>query len=170
MAEVMGVSVPTLRHYFGDRSGVIDAVLGAYRLDSEEYLSVVRRPLGDFETSIRQLTEFVQTGFTVAPLAQIHCFGIAEGVDNDAIASSYLANLLEYVLEACAVRLQVHLDAGEMVAESARFAAICLLSPIFVTYLHQTGMGGSRDYPLDIPKFIHAHTEAFIRAYKASSA
>ncbi len=166
MAEVMGVSVPTVRHYFGSRRGAVQALLHTYKVEGEPHLEIMRQPTGPFADSIRDAITFLLKGFQESPLPQIHAFGLAEGFSDRELADSYVKDLLESALEAIATRLKLHIDRGEMIPMDPRVAAIYLISPILMTFLHQRGLNGKSTYPTDSKALAEGHAEAFIRAYQ----
>lgn len=169
MAEVMGVSVPTVRHYFGSRRGAVQALLRTYKVDGEPHLEIMRKPSGAFADSIRDAITFLLKGFQESPLPQIHAFGLAEGFSDRELADSYVKDLLESALEAIAMRLKHHIDRGEMIPMDTRVAAIYLISPILMTFLHQCGLNGKSTYPTDLKALAEGHAEAFIRAFAVAN-
>jgi hypothetical protein len=46
-----------------------------------------------------------------------------------------------------------------------RHAALALLSPVILALLHQAELGGAKDHPLDVDRFLSDHAAAFARAY-----
>ena len=170
MAEVMGVSVPTVRHYFGSRRGAVQALLETYMKSGEPHLAIMREPSGPFPESIRAATEFLLKGFEESPLPQIHSFGLAEGFGDQVLADSYVKDLLESALSAIGDRLKIHMDRGEMREMDPRIAAIYFISPILMSFLHQCGLNGRNTYPTDLRALAMGHAEAFIRAYQTRQA
>jgi len=105
-------------------------------------------------------------GFQYGGLRQLHTVGLLEGFGSHPVAQSYLAEVLEPTLNACKQRLEVHIARGEMKETDARHAAINLISPLLIVFLHQNALGGSKEYPLDIAAFASNHIEAFVTAYQ----
>jgi len=170
IAEVMGVTVPTVRHYFGSRRGAVQALLETYLRAGEPHMAIMRQPVGEFPESIRAATEFLVEGFEMSPLPQIHSFGLAEGFSDQEIADSYVKDLLESALSAIGDRLKVHMDRDEMMEIDPRIAAIYFISPILMSFLHQCGLNGKNTYPTDLKALARGHAEAFIRAYGITKA
>lgn len=170
LAESAGVSVPTLRHYFGDRAEVVEAMLEEYRRQGEERLKWVAAPQGTFETSVRQFCYSMVAGMT-APLpvrlGDVFAVGIAEGLLDSDIGPAALRNIVDPAVDACRARLQAHVDRGEMIPADTRSAALMLLSPLLIAVLHQDQMHGSSCSPMDLYGLADRVTEAFVRAYGA---
>jgi AcrR family transcriptional regulator len=166
IAEVMGVTVPTVRHYFGSRRGAIQALMQTYMREGEPHMAIMREPVGNFPESIRAATDFLIKGFEMSPLPQIHSFGLAEGFSDQELADSYVRDLLESALSAIGDRLKVHMERGEMMKLDPRIAAIYFISPILMSFLHQCGLNGRNTYPTDLRALAEGHAEAFIRAYQ----
>jgi AcrR family transcriptional regulator len=166
-AETAGVSVPTLRHYFGDRESVLAAVFADCHIGGAHELQTAAAPTGDFKTSIVDLVRHVEDGFRHGRLDRMHAVGLTEGLAAPPVALAYLTEILEPTIDAIAIRLQIHIERGEMRKVPARHAAIALLSPIVLLFLHQNGLNGSKSHPTDIEAFFATHVEGFIKAYAA---
>lgn len=167
-ARAAGVSVPTMRHYFGDLDGVVAAVFELIEEDGERYR---RRAAGEsdddalpFAESVRWLVDFLRKGWN-AGLDTLHAGGIARGLESRERGQSYVEGLLEPMLQAAESRLQHHQERGEMIECELRFAALSLMSPVLLALLHQQGLAGSRCRPMNITAFIEAHVEGFVRSY-----
>ena len=169
LAAACGVSLPTLRHYFGDRRTLVSAIMAAARSEGERYLVLAAQPSGPFAQSVSDLVGMISAGLSrgVLPLQVI---GLGEGLADGSVGSAYLAHVLEPILGSIAVRLGVHMAQGEMRQVDARFAAIALLSPVLVAHLHQHALGGAVDFPMTIAAHDAALADGFVRAYAATSA
>ncbi|HEY9219363.1 MAG TPA: TetR/AcrR family transcriptional regulator [Phenylobacterium sp.] len=168
LADSAGVSVPTLRHYFGDRTEVVEAMLDEYRRQGEERLKWVATPQGGFATSVRQFCYSMIAGMT-APMAvrlgDVFAVGLAEGLLDPGIGPAALRHIVDPAVDACQARLQAHIDRGEMIATDTRAAALMLLSPLLVAVLHQDQMQGASCNPVDLYGLADTLSEAFVRAY-----
>lgn len=164
LAAACGVSLPTLRHYFGDRRQLVAEIMATARLEGERYLRLAAEPSGPFPRSVADLIGMISEGLSrgVLPLQVI---GLSEGFADASAGSAYLDNVLEPILAAIATRLQAHIDLDEMRPVDTRFAAIALLSPLLVAHLHQHALGGAADYPLTMAAHDAALVEAFVRSY-----
>lgn len=166
-ARAAGVSVPTMRHYFGDLDGVVAAVFELIEEDGERFRQRAASE-GDeppaFAESVRWLVDFLRKGWN-AGLDTLHAGGIARGLESRDRGQSYVDGLLEPMLQAAESRLQRHQERGEMIECDLRFAALSLMSPVLLALLHQQGLAGSRCRPMNITAFIDAHVEGFLRSY-----
>jgi AcrR family transcriptional regulator len=167
MAATAGVSVPTLRHYFGDRQGLIRAWMAWRGGQGAPYLAELATTTEPFDLSIRTMLEFVALGLERGRVVELHVVGLMEGLTNPALGPSYLTSILEPTLQAAEQRLALHAERGEMRAVDLRAAALALLSPLILAVLHQRDLGGRSVRCLDISAFIATHAEAFVRAYRA---
>lgn len=169
LAEAAEVAVPTLRHYFGDKDAVLAAVFADCHAGGAAELAVAATPGGDFSSSIHDLVRHMAEGFEHGRLDRLHAVGLAEGLVQAGVGAAYLSDILEPTLEAVTARLRQHIARGEMRAVPPRDAALALLSPILLLFLHQKGLGGLRSHPTDMAAFLRTHAEGFIRGYAWSS-
>jgi AcrR family transcriptional regulator len=185
-ARAAGVSVPTMRHYFGDLDGVIAAAFELIEEDGEVYrrraagqevaqavgtADAVREgsepiELDPFPVSVRWLVDYVRKGWG-AGLDVLHAAGLARGLESRERGEAYVQSLLEPMLQAAEARLRLHIERGEMIAGDVRFAALSLMSPVLLALLHQEGLAGNRCRPMNITAFIEAHVAGFVRGYAA---
>jgi AcrR family transcriptional regulator len=170
LAEAAEVSVPTLRHYFGDRPNVIAALLETYLQDGRRGLDAVAEPTGDLETSIRdyaaKLLAAMRAPRAVA-LGDVFAVSLAEGLVDAQIGPSALKSIIDPSVEVLRRRLDAHVRRGEMVATDTRAAALVLLSPLLISILHQDHLGGRECSPVDLDATIDSVCAAFLRAYAA---
>jgi AcrR family transcriptional regulator len=165
LADAAGVSLPTIVHYFGSRTQLLESVFILLEEGGRPYLEHVREPSGTFSTSIRELVLFIANRFKDGVLVAIHSLGLMEGIRNDEVGPLYLKHLLEPTIEAIGVRLQKHIERREMRRVDVRYAANALLSPILIAFLHQTELSGKKSYPVEIEAFLRSHSTGFIRGY-----
>ena len=170
LAGAADVSVPTLRHYFADRNGVVRAVMEdelAGGAAPGGPLEIVATPHGPFAESIRALLRHADDGFRYGGLTEAHAMGLAEGLTSEALAADYLRLALDPTIDAFAARLRAHQEAGEMHADvDARAAAVQLLAPLFVARLHQDRLGGWETGAIDMTAMLDQQAEAFVRGYE----
>lgn len=165
LAKGAGVTMPTLRHYFGDREEVLAAVFADCHSEGRKHIETAETPSGEFRRSIHDLVRHVVDGFRFGGLLELHAVGLVEGLGSPRVARAYLAEVLEPTINAARMRLEAHLARGEMRSTDARHAAVGLIGPILVLFLHQDGLGGSADFPIDVDSFIADHAEAFLAAH-----
>jgi AcrR family transcriptional regulator len=170
LAEAAGVAVPTLRHYFGDRRGVMEAILANYLEAGRARLAQLSEPVGDLETSVRDYGYALLRGLR-APrevrLGDVFAVAIAEGLLDAGVGPAALRFVLDPSVEILEIRLKQHIARGEMRPTDTRTAALMLLAPLLLAMLHQDQMGGSDCNPLDLERLIDETCAAFVRAYGA---
>jgi len=167
LAAAAGVTIPTLRHYFGRRDDVVAAVLAASAEEGRPYVEAASRPSGPFARSIRDLLAFAAEGHR-AGTGVLHAIGLAEGLKHERLGPRYVTAILEPSLQAVEARLRAHMEAGEMREADPRHAAIALLAPAILAQLHQDELGGAACRPLDLDAFLDDHAAAFVRAHAAA--
>lgn len=170
LAQAAEVSVPTLRHYFGDRPKAIAAILETYLADGHRGLEAVAEPTGDLETSIRDYAAALLKAMR-APrdvrLGDVFAVSLGEGLLDGEIGPSALTSILDPTVEVLRRRLDAHVARGEMIETDTRAAALFLLSPLLLGILHQDHMGGQSCSPVDLDATFESICAAFLRAYAA---
>lgn len=165
LAAAAGVSVSSLRHHVGTRAEAIGAVLARLgRLGAPFLASVEAPPTEPLAASLRWVLTSVLQGLRFGVL-EIHALGIATGLRDPAVGPTYLSEILEPTLRCVEVRLQHHIDSGELPPCDVRLAALSLLSPLILAALHQTGLGGACVRPLPLERVCDEQLERFLRAY-----
>jgi len=168
LALAAGVSVATLRHYFGSRETLIKAVFAHYLREGQRHLQRTRAlEIGeeDFAASITDFLQRVVRGWTVGFVGSLHRIGLAEGLRHPGTALDYLQDVLDPTLQALEARLEASVRRGEIIDCDTRHAALMLLSPLLLALLHQHDLGGTRCRPLALPALIDEHVKVFARAY-----
>lgn len=165
LAAAAGVSIPTLRHYFGDRAAILGAVYENARADGREPLSHVAQPQGSPLESVEELLRFAWAGLEQGGVGSLHGLGLREGLADPAAARGYRNDVLEPTLDAFAERLAAHHDANEMVIPDPRRAAVQLLGPLLLAWLHQHPLGGDSDHEIDVDELLTETAAAFVRGH-----
>jgi AcrR family transcriptional regulator len=163
LAAAAGVSQPTLRHYFGNRDGVIAAHLERFGGQGAPYLAHLRHRQGALAQSLRAAAGHIVTGLTLPGLATEQAAALGEGLAGG--GGHYIAHVLEPLVDAVRARLQAHIEAGEMRPADTRAVALQLVSPLFVAALHQLHLGGAVTHPLDIEALAEELADGLSRAY-----
>lgn len=166
VSDMLGVTPPTLRHYFVDKDGLIKAFLEYIELRGKPFLEKAAIASGAVDYSIRELLHYIASGFEFGPVAEIHQFGLSNGLGDDDIGPAYLVHIFEPLLQSVEKRIVIHQQQKELVEAEPRLLALSLLSPLFMVLIHQNKLGGKCVRPIDINGFIHQQADAFLRSYK----
>ena len=171
LAVAGGVSISTMQHYFGRRVDIVTAVLRRAQHNALPHLDKASRAEGDFAQSITAFLESLRFGFEHFGLGDLHALGLVEGLGSTVNGPVMVDAVLEPTIAALTARLVEHQQAGEMRHDSdPRHAALMLLSPMIVLFLHQRHLGGAAAYPADLDRFVAEHAAAFVRAHRQSDA
>lgn len=168
-ARAAGVSVPTMRHYFGDLDGVVQAAFEVMRDQGRPYearLAGGAEAPGPLPASVRWMVRFVHEGWRVG-VSRMHAAGIARGLETVPRGRAYLDSLLEPLLQAVEARLAIHRDRGELRPVDLRQAALSLIAPLVLAWLHQDALGGDACRPMDQEGFAEGHVTGWLRGYGA---
>lgn len=172
LARAADVSIPTLKHYFGDRSGVVAEALRSARVQGERYLAEMRDPKGlALSESVAKVAHDIAAAW-VPFIGQMFTQGLSAGLFDEAAGPGYLDGVLEPTVLAMEARLRVHARRGEARIDpndelEVRTASLGFLSPLLVAMIHQHGLSGTKCRPLDVDRFIALHVERFVAAYGA---
>lgn len=165
LASAAGVTYPTLKHYFGDRDGIVIALLERRAEEGKQYLAMMGPNGMDFPASVLQVAMMLVGAAGHQRFRALHEIGLREGLLQPAIATTYLAHILEPTIAALEHRLQAHIDSGQMRPASTRTAALSIISPLYVAMLHQNSLAGRELRPLDVGEFAQQLADSFIHAY-----
>lgn len=165
LAEAAGVSVPTLKHYFGSREEVIGAVLIDWEIEGQPHLAQASQPLTDVHASVHRAVQDLVLGFRDFGVGTILAIGSVEGVLHPTLGPAFLCRILEPMLGAIEQRLRAHVELGHLTGCDPRAGAIMLVAPIAIAVQHQKQLGGEEIRPLDIDKLGRDVADAFLRAY-----
>lgn len=173
LADAAGVSVPTLRYYFGGRPAVIAAILEGCLREGLDRLERVSQPVGGFRESVgdyvRSLLAAMRAPREVR-LGDVFAVAIAEGLLDPAIGPATLRFIIDPSVEVLGRRLDRHIALGEMRQADTRSAALMLVSPALLAILHQDHMGGSECSPVNLDSALEEMAAAFVRAYQTQGA
>lgn len=166
MARAAGISVNNLRHYFGTREQLIEAVFEHLGRAGEPY---IRQAMQWAELPPTQglalFLHALEGAWTPQQLGGLHLSGISEGLGSPALGPAYVEHLLEPTLAVAERMLERWHDRGLLRIDEPRVAALALLSPLVLALLHQRGLGGTRCRPLEFGPMIERHVQAFIRGW-----
>lgn len=169
-AAAAEVTAPTLQHYFGDRTGVVAALLEEYRLRGASRLEVAAKPTGAFADSVREFADSLVVGMqanSAARLGDVMAASLCEGLADPQISPLALTHIIDPAVDALVARLDEHAARGEMIETDRRAAALVLLSPLLLAVLHQDQMKGRASRHIELSGLAEAVSSAFVRAYAA---
>lgn len=171
LAASCQVSPPTLRHYFEDREGAIEAAFAHALSSGENHLQVARDvELGPAQEALTALLRFTALGWERFGVGDIFRCGLGLGLGHERLGPAYIDHLLEPMLQAFEQRLALHKERGELVQGlELRSGALILLSPLMMALIHQRELGGRKRRPLDLEQLIKSQVEAFMKAYGAEA-
>lgn len=165
LARVAGVSVPTLKHYFGDRDQLVQAAMTEASKLGAPHLERARRPAGaDVRESLLRFCVDLLEGWRLG-VGALHQSGLVLGLGDVGLGPAYLREILEPTILALEQRLGRHVERGDLDDEHPRVMALALLSPVVLALLHQDQLGGTETRPLDVEAFLEAHVDRFLGGY-----
>jgi AcrR family transcriptional regulator len=164
LAVAAGVTIPTLRHYFGKRDDLVAALLADLGRQGEVHVARVAVADLPFRDSIADYVAYVRMGFRFG-LSEIHTLGLREGLRQDRLGPAYLNAILEPTIQSLETKLKMHQDKGDMRTSDVRVAALQLISPLILVFLHQNELCGDRVRPLNIDAFCADHVDNFVRGF-----
>lgn len=168
LAAAAGVSLSTLQHYFGRRDEVVAAVLAQAQAAAAPHFATLAEPLGSLEESVLAALGQLRLGFEHFGVGEIHAMALVEGLRNATIGPITVETVLEPSISALATRLANHQQRGDMRRDvEPRQAAIMLLAPPLLLFLHQQQLHGDSAHPIDLNEFFENHARAFMRAHGA---
>ena len=168
LAGAAGVSVPTLKHYFGDHDGAVRASLAAAERAGAEHLERARRP-GHLKLarSMRIFASDFVEGWRVGVGALV-AGALTHGIGRTTRGIAAVEHVLEPTLQALEARLAVHAERGELrEGTDLRVAALALVSPLVLAMLHQEQLSGAQCRPLELPTFLEALVTGWLEGYRA---
>ena len=168
LASAAGVSVPTLRHYFGARAQVVDAIFEECLLQGREGLDAQRISDQPFEDSVRDYARALIRAMGAqrdVRLGDLVAVSLGEGLLDVGLSRSTLHHVIDPTIDALMSRLNGHIARGEMIVTDVRAAALMLVSPLLIASLHQNQLGGAREQPFSLEAAAETIAAAFVRAY-----
>lgn len=171
LAREAGVSIATLKHYFGDRSGAVAEALRSVKRDADGYIAAVAEP-GEqgLAGSLAGLASGLAAAWGPDGVGRLFSAGLAVGMFDPSAGPGYLEGVLDPTLAALEQRLRRHAQRGEAALDpddelSLRAAALAFLSPVLMALVHQHGLSGQSCRPLPLERFLELHVAGFVRAY-----
>lgn len=166
LASACGVTPPTMRHYFGGRSGALVAAFDmAQQHGAEHLLHTVNAELGGLRATFEGLLRYFVSGWRDYGVGRLNAVGISAGLADEGLGQVYLGRVLDPLLQAYEARIALHVAAGQLEVPDLRAAALQLLAPVLLALLHQDELGGGECRPLDVDALVGAQVDAFLRLY-----
>ncbi len=169
LARAADVQPNTLRHYFGDRDGVVDAAFAVLAARGAPWQAWARslsaRAPAD---GLRELLHTVARAWVRGGLGGLQAAGLAEGLGHGQIGPTYVSRVLEPSLQALEALLAEWQRQGRLGDGDPRHGALVLFSPMLVTLLHQRELGGALCRPLDLDAFVESHVTGFLAGWASA--
>jgi AcrR family transcriptional regulator len=166
LARAAGVSVPTLRHYFGSYDDTIAAAFAAAGRSGGPQRSFTENPPDvGLHASMDALADLFVKGWPHG-LGKLFADSLTHGLGNATRGPAMVDHLLEPMLQSIEARLAVHAERGELRAGAdLRTAGLAYFSPILMALLHQHDLSGAGCRPLDLDAFRRDHVAAWAAAW-----
>jgi AcrR family transcriptional regulator len=167
LARAAGVSVSTMRHYFGDRSGIVAAGFAEMGQAAEKPLRqavAASKDDKDLHTRLVAVLRGLASAWTQDRLGRAHAVALAEGV-----YAETGPHAVEHLLEPFVGAVEQVLHDTAHTNGTTRHAALALVAPVWMLLLHQDGLGGSASRPIDVDAFLNDHTAKFLRGWVPES-
>jgi AcrR family transcriptional regulator len=153
-------SEPTLRHYFGDRQGLVIELLTNIGRRATPLWAMVATASTTPAAAFEEYFRISEAGMTLGGFTRAHAFGLIEGLADEAAGTAYLDKVLDPALKSVSDKLRA--TPGAPKQETAlRAAALATLSPLLVMSLHQQLLGGAASAPIDSGATI-AHLQGWL--------
>lgn len=152
LAIASGVSEPTLRHYFTDRTGLIVHLLKFINHRSEPMREALKQPQDGLANAIKGYFRYMDALTHSDAYVRVHAFGIRESMSDEEVQKVYVQEFLASGIDAVAERL-VRSKGGPKTFDEARHAATLIVSASLLRVLHQEVLKGKVHKPLDQDKY-----------------
>jgi AcrR family transcriptional regulator len=166
LAESAGTHVTVLRHYFGDRSGLVRAVMARAHAQSAPYRAAASAPRAPDVTGAiaTQLREIVMAWRRFG-VGRLHVVGIGEGLGSGELGPAYVSEVLEPTLVPCEALLTALIERGDLDPIDVRAGALALVAPVVLALFHQDELGGRACRPLDVDAFVEEHARRWLAGW-----
>lgn len=141
-------SEPTLRHYFDDRQGVVEAILENMGKRGTRIWEVIAHPASNPIEAIEEYYRIADAGMRYGQFTRAHAFGLIEGVADETAGRAYRKYLLEPGLKSIMDKLEATPN-GPVSRDALRVAAFAIMAPLLFMSIHQKLLGGDADFPID---------------------
>jgi len=169
IAGVAGVSLPTLKHYFGSYDGVVEAAMQAHADVGRQHYAHLLEP-GD--RTLHQVLRDWLSGLHVAWVrfgaGKRLATGLSVGLGSASRGPLFVNHQLEPTLQAGEILLHRLQERGDIDVVDVRAAALALVGPVVLALLHQVDLLGSQCRPLDVDAFIDVHIDSWLKGHQAN--
>jgi AcrR family transcriptional regulator len=146
-------SEPTLRHYFDDRQGVVEAILENMGKRGTWVWELVAHPATNPTEAIEEYYRVADAGMRYGHFTRAHAFGLIEGIADENAGRAYLKFLLEPGLKSIMDKLEATPN-GPVTQHALRTAAFAIMAPLLFISIHQKLLGGETEFPIDTQAII----------------
>lgn len=166
LAESVGTSVSTLRHYFGDRDTLLVEVAGRIELDAAPYVARAQELTGlPLEAELVRFLDGIVLAWRHFGVDRVHAATLAEGIAGLDRGRAYVQHVLEPSIQATEGLLRRLVDRGDLPEQDLRVGALGLLGPVLLALLHQDTLGGVACRPLDVPAYVRVHVRGWLAGH-----
>ncbi|MEL6342571.1 MAG: TetR/AcrR family transcriptional regulator [Myxococcota bacterium] len=163
LAAAAGVSVPTLKHYFGDRDGLLRAALAA----GAGTLSLPRPLDVPPDVALRTVLTATTTAWREGTLRALVASGLSLGIGSPTRGPMVIEQLWSPLLAPVEDTLRGHIGQGTLRPMPTHEAALSLMSPVLMALIEQDLLGGRGRRPIDLDAFIDHHVHTFLDQNRA---
>ena len=143
LAIAADTSQPTLNHYFGNRTGIIIAIIERMARMSAPLRDQMKRPAGTLEESLADYARLAGRLSSRKSYMNAHIFAIREGMNNPEVFKANDEGLLQTAIDALAERL-VKSEGGPVNCAQAQVAGRMMMACAMMDALRNM-LNGSRD-------------------------
>ncbi|MEM6626321.1 MAG: hypothetical protein AAGB25_06225 [Pseudomonadota bacterium] len=170
-ALAAGASEPTLRHYFVDRAGLVEAILQEIGVRGERIWALARTPSASIEDAVSEYLTLSEGGARHRGFVRAHAFGLIEGLADAEAGRAYAIHVLDPALDAVAEKFRATPEGPQSAAE-LRTLGLMLLAPLLLAVMRDEFLKSEIDPDLDLTscvKILGDWTIASLSAGAASS-
>lgn len=165
LARAAGVSVSTMRHYFGDRSGIVEAAFSEVGATAREILAEsTRRTYGPAELRLRRFLLGLVDMWDRHEVGRAHAAGLVEGLHEPQLGPVFAREVSGVLVHSTELLLQRLELAGHLEVDDAHTAAWSLLSPVVHLLLHRDSLSDGELAP-DVERFVERHARGFVNGH-----
>jgi len=160
-------SEPTLRHYFGDRQGLVIEIIGNLSKRAQVTWEMDAKPAANPAEAVNDYLTFAQAGMEQGIFNRFHAFSLIEAFADNKVGKVYLEKIMEPSLKAFSDKLRSTPGATRDEAE-LRAATLLASAPLLVLGMHQDLLGGKHDAPIDVNKTFGFMKDWLSKAFTAA--